>query len=320
MTFHILVTARSFANTPGPHHDYLRDNDCNVDLRAPQHPMSAAELGELIPGYDGAILGLDSCDASVIEKADKLRVISRQGVGLDEVDLKAAARKNIAVTTTPGTNGSAVAELTIGLIFALARSIPLVAQAMRTGETKRPAGWELSGKTLGVIGFGAIGRAVGVKAAALGMTILAYDPFWTQDVPGAERSDLESLLARADVVTLHSALTPDTANLINAERLEHMKKGAYLINTARGGLVDETALYDALKSGKLGGAAADAFVNEPPTGSPLLTLDNFIATPHIGATTREASLAMSLMAAQNLVAVLQGDDCPNIVNRDLLKK
>lgn len=315
VSYHILVTARSFANTPGKHQDMLRENGCHVDLRAPSHPYKPEQLREMIGGYDGVILGLDACDAAVIERADKLKVISRYGVGVDAVDLQAAVRKKIVVTNTPGANMLGVSELTLGLLFALARQIPQVAMAAKNGAWTRPTGWELSGKTLGVIGFGAIGRDVGKKAVALGMKVLAYDPFWKGEMSGVENVSLERLIAEADVITLHCALTPDTANLINDERIGQMKDGAYVINTARGELIDEDALYNSLKVGKLGGAAVDAFRVEPPTDSPLLTLDNFIAIPHLGATTRESVERMALMASQNLLAVLRGEACAFVVNR-----
>jgi D-3-phosphoglycerate dehydrogenase len=320
MSYRILVTARSFCNTPGAHHDFLREHGCAADLRAGANPLTADQLRDLIPGYDGAILGLDHCDASVIECADRLKVISRYGVGVDEVDLEAASRRGILVTNTPGANQTAVAELTIGLLFALARDIPGVASASRTGQWKRSAGWELTGKTLGIIGFGAIGRDVARRAHALGMRVLAYDPVWRGEAEGAQPADLTTVLREADVISLHCALTPETQDLINAQTLSQMKPGAHLINTARGGLVDEVALYDALQSGRLGGAAADTFKQEPPTGSPLLTLDNFIATPHIGATTRESVLRMSMMSAQNLVAALRGEPCDYIVNAERLRR
>jgi D-3-phosphoglycerate dehydrogenase len=319
MTFRVIATARSFCNSDGPHHEFLRQNGCEVERCAKEHPYSAAELRDLISGCDGVILGLDDCDASVIDRADRLRVISRYGAGVDQVDLEAAARRGIAVTNAPGANRIAVAELCIGLMFALARTIPQVAQAARNGVWKRSAGWELSGKTLGIVGFGEIGREVAARALALGMRVLAYDPFWRGDMTGAERADLPTVIQQSDVITLHCALTPETENLINAERIAQMRHGVYVINTARGQLVDERALYEALKTGKVAGAAADVFRDDPPVDNPLLTLDNFIATPHIGATTRESVQRMSMMAAQNLVAVLLGQPCDHVVNADALK-
>jgi D-3-phosphoglycerate dehydrogenase len=320
MLYRILATARSFCNTPGEHHAWLKSQGCVVDLRPPTNPMTPAELGALLPGYDGVVLGLDSCDESALVNADRLKVISRYGAGYDQVDLEAAARRGIAVTNTPGANQIAVAELTIGLMFALARQLPLIASAARQNTWKRLIGLELTGKTLGLIGFGAIGREVARRALGLGMQVIAHDPFFKGDFPGVELSPLEEVIRRAHIISLHAALTPENHHLINADRLAQMQPGALLLNTARGGLVDEAALYAALASGKLRGAAMDAFEQEPPENSPLLTLDNFIATPHIGATTHESVERMALMAARNLLAVLRGEPCESIVNADLLRK
>lgn len=319
MAFRVIATARSFCNTDGPHHTFLRENGCELERCAREHPLRADELRDIIAGCDGAILGLDACDASVIERADRLRVISRFGVGVDQVDLAAASRRGIAVTNTPGANKIAVAELCLGLMFALARNIPQVTTAARGSTWKRAAGWELTGKTLGIVGLGEIGREVAVRGQALGLTVLAYDPFWTGEMPGISRVDLAALFRESDIVTLHCALTPETRHLINAERIGQMRRGACIINTARGDLVDEAAVYEALQSGQLAGAAADVFHEDPPTNNPLLTLDNFLATPHIGATTRESVQRMSMMAAQNVVAVLYGKPCDYVVNAAALE-
>ncbi len=318
-TYRVVVTARSFANTPGVHHDYLRENGCTVDLRAGAHPLNAAELAALIGGYEGAILGLDVCDSSVIERAHQLRTIARYGAGVDQIDLAAAAARGIVVTNTPGANRIGVAELCLALIFALARHIPKAATAAQSNAWHRATGWELSGKTIGLIGLGQIGREVAVRAAALGMTVLAYDPFSSTETLHVQRVDLNTLLEKSHVVSLHCALTPDTENLIDAPHIMRMRDGAYLINTARGPLVDEAALLGALQSGKLAGAAADALRDDPPTGSPLLALDNFIYTPHMGATTRESIERTALLTVQNLVAVLRGEPCPHVVNPAVMR-
>lgn len=315
MAFRVLATARSFCKSDGPHHAYLRDNDCEVDLHPPDHPMSAAELAELVPGYDGLILGLDDCNADVIARADRLRVISRYGSGVDKVDVNAATARGIVVTNTPGVNRIAVAELTIGLMFCLARRIPQMVNNVRAGVWTRAQGWELYGKTLGLIGLGAIGREVAARAHALGMHVIANDPYSAGILDrNADLVDLETLLREAHIISLHCATTPETANLINAERLALVRDGAYLVNTARGELVDEGALYDALVSGKLAGAASDVFHNEPPEGSPLLALDNFLPTLHIAGTTQESVQRMAMLAAQNVVDVLRGDISGYAVN------
>jgi D-3-phosphoglycerate dehydrogenase len=314
MVFRVLATARSFCKSNGPHHDFLRQNDCEVTLHPPISPLSSAELLPLIPGYEGVILGLDSCDAAVIGAADRLRVISRYGTGVDRVDVDAATQHGIAVTTTPGVNRVAVAELAIGLMFSLARSIPQVVINTRNGVWERVHGWELHGKMLGLVGFGAIGREVATRAVALGMDVLVYDPFSTIDLPGVQAVDLPELLQGADIVSLHCAVTTETEGLINAERIAQMRDGAYLVNTARGELVDEDALYQALTSGKLAGAASDVFRHEPPEGSPLLTCNNFLATLHMGGTSRESTLRMAMLAAKNLVEVLNGIPNHHVIN------
>jgi D-3-phosphoglycerate dehydrogenase len=313
MTFRILATPRSFCNTPGPHLDLLEAAGCEVVRKAGEHPLSSAALAALIPGFDAAILGLDQCDAAVFAAADRLKTIARFGVGVDAIDRVAAAAHGVVITNTPNTNHLAVAELTIGLLFALARQIPAVAASARAGLFRRHTGWELSGKTLGVLGFGAIGRAVAERAHLLGMRVLACDPFWDGEAYFAVNAPLETLWREADAVSLHLPYTPETAGLISGEVLDRMRPGAVIVNTARGGLIDEDALYERLVSGHIGGAALDAFAHEPPTGSPLLTLDNVIATPHMGGSTREAVARTGLLAARNCLAVLRGEPTPHIV-------
>lgn len=317
MTYRVLATARSFCKSEGPHHDYLREHACEVDLKPPDHPYSEAELADLIPGYDGVILGLDHCSSSVIAAADRLKVISRYGSGVDKVDIDAATQAGIVVTNTPGVNQVSVAELALGLMFSLARSIPQVAHRAWNDHFERIRGWELTGKTLGIIGMGKIGHEVAARANGLGMRVLGYDPF-IDSAPDAEMVSLDVLLAQSHIVTLHMPATPDTRDFINAERIASMRDGAYVINTARGELVDEGALYQALQDGKLGGAASDVFREEPPAGNPLLTLENFIPTMHMAGTTREAVERMALLASENLVAVLRGDPCEHILNSEAL--
>ncbi|MDX2136811.1 MAG: phosphoglycerate dehydrogenase [Chloroflexota bacterium] len=312
-SFRVLVTARSFAKTPGAHHDWLAAHGCHVDLRAAEQPLNSAALAALLPGYDGVILGLDHCDAAALAQADRLRVISRYGVGVENVDLAAAAARGIIVTNTPNTNNISVAELAIGLLFALARQIARMAAGAQQGDFTRYTGIELTGKTLGVAGFGAIGREVARRALGLGMHVIAYDPYYQGDWGAVEPVDLPALWARLWALSLHLPLTPTTTHLVNADTLKQMQSGSFLINTARGGLVDEAALYDALRLGNLAGAAMDVFATEPPTDSPLLTLPTFIATPHAGGATREAIARMALLAAENLVAVLNGVECPDTV-------
>ena len=319
MTYRVLATARSFCNTPGPHLEYLEANDCEVVKAARSHPLSSHELALMIPGFDGVILGLDSLDARVLEHADRLRVISRYGVGVSEVDIEGASERGIAVTNTPGANALGVAELTIGLMYSLARALPRTVELARRNEWVRHTGWELTGKTLGVIGLGTIGREVAKRARGVGMHVIGFDPV-VRELEGVEIMGFEALLSQAHVVSLHAALSDATRHLMDADRINKMRDGAFLINTARGGLVDQGALEEALLTGKLAGAAADTLEDDPPEDHPLLQLENFLYTPHVGASTVESVERAGMMAAQNLVAVLRGEPCGFVVNREALER
>ena len=308
----ILATPRSFAKATEAQ-ELLQSHGCIVDLFSKERPLLSQELAQKIPSYDALIVGLDHCNAEVIQAADKLKVISRNGAGYDRVDIEAASSKNILVAYAPGTNTLGVAELTMGLMYSIARDIPKIASNAKQGQWQRTTGWELAGKTLGLIGLGAIGREVAKRALANDMHVIAYDPY-TTPYSSVELTSLGTVLEQADILSLHTALTPETQNLITAKGLAQMKTGAYLINTARGELIDEIALYDALKSGKLSGAAIDAFATEPPEDSPLLTLENVIATPHIGANTKESVSRANLQAAKNVLDILQGRENAFILN------
>ncbi len=258
-------------------------------------------------------------DAVLLEKARKLRVIGRAGIGVDNIDLDAATRKGIAVMNTPGANAVAVAEHTFALALALARHIPRANQLMHAGRWEKKAlqGSELRGKTMGVVGLGRIGMEVARRAHAFGMKVVAHDPFVSPEVAreaGIQLLSLDHVLAAADYLSLHLALTPQSAGLINSETLRKMKKGARLINCARGELVDEAALAEALKSGHLAGAALDVFAHEPPQGSPLLGMDNVIATPHIAGSTQEAQEAVGYQIAAQVREYLRRGVIQNAVN------
>jgi len=308
----VVATARSFCAQDGPHQQLVRDAGFDLVLAAGDEPLTAAELTRVAADADGLILGLDRCDASVFEGAPRLRVVARYGVGTDTVDLDAAERHGVIVTNTPGANTVAVAELTLGLMLALARDLPGAVASARAGGWRRTRGWELAGKTLGLIGLGRIGQAVAARAAAFGMHVVGHDPF-ASEVERVERVELDALWPRADVISLHLGLSDDTRHLIDADVLRRCKPSAVIVNTARGGLIDERALADALREGRLAGAAADAFEHEPPTGSPLLDLPTFLPTPHLGATTREAGHHMGVAAAESVIAVLSGAEPNHVV-------
>lgn len=272
--------------------------------------LTEAEMEERIGEVDGLIVGVDPVSRRVVEKAVRLRAISKYGVGIDNIDLDAIKERRILFSTTPGTNSVSVAELAVALFLTCARHICFSVQHVKSGAWKRKPGMELTGKTLGLVGCGTIGREVASRARGLSMGVLVFDPY-LKDPESLQRDAVEQvpfndLLSRSDFVSLHVPLTQETRKMIGRPQLERMKPDAYLINTARGELIDEKALCEALKTGEIAGAACDVFSHEPPGAHPLLQLDNFILTPHIGAHTREAVLRTARAATQNLIDMLQG--------------
>lgn len=258
-------------------------------------------------------------DAGLLEKAGKLRVIGRAGVGVDNIELEPATRKGIAVMNTPGANAVAVAEITIGLMLSMARFLPRANELMHQGkwEKKSLQGTELRGKTLGIVGLGKIGLEVAKRARAFSMEIIAHDPFVSAAIAkdyGIRLASLDELYAAADYVSLHVGLTPQTQNMINAESLRKMKKGVRLVNCARGELIDETALAEALKAGQVASAALDVFVKEPLKDSPLQQMENVILTPHIAGSTNEAQEAVGHQIALQVKEYLKHGVIQNAVN------
>lgn len=274
-------------------------------------PLKSQELKLLLPGCDGYIAGLDEIDANALEGADQLRVIARYGVGVDCVDLAAAAARSIVVTNTPLANALSVAELTVGLMLSLARSIPDLVGETRAGGWPRKTGVTLSGKTIGLIGLGAIGKYVATRLRAFGCKVAAYDPAADTTFAaehGVELAPLDEVIRRADFLSLHVPLLPTTLGMVDAAFLGKMKRGAFLVNTARGELIDEAALLAALESGHLRSAALDAFSQEPPPADhPLLKLPQVLVTPHAGAHTDGAIDSMGWGALHDCLAVLRGE-------------
>ena len=312
----ILITPTSFLKNPQA--KAMVEAFADEIVYNPQtRPLEAGEIIELLEGVDGYIAGLDYITAEVINRApESLKVISRYGAGVDRVDLDAAKAKGITVTNTPGTNAVAVCELAFGLMLCLARAIPRLDKAVKNGEWPRNNGIELAGKTLGVVGFGAIGRNLATRAKAFGMDVIAYDPYFDAAFAaqhGVAQKSLDEVISGADFISLHVPLTKETKYMIGEDAISRMKTGAFIINTARGGLVDEAAAATAIKSGKIGGIGLDAYEAEPVTDSPLFGLDNVVMTPHTGAHTNEAIAGMGLMAAENLINVLQGKACRYII-------
>lgn len=309
--FQVLVTPTSYArNDPNLRSD-LEAKVGVVIYNTTGRPLSFQELLEKSKECDGYIAGLDDINREVIEAADRLKVIARYGVGVDNVDLEAAREKGIVVTNTPGANSASVAELTVGLILSLTRNIFPAVQATKMGEWPRMRGVSLVGKTIGLLGFGSIGRQVASRLQGFNCTVIACDP--TYDVEAAEALGVEfrsedELLRNSDILSLHLPLSAQTKEMINKELLGKMKPGALFINTSRGELIDEGALLKALKSGQLSGAALDVFAKQPPGADhPLLALPQVIATPHIGAHTDGATNAMGWLALKDCLAVLRGE-------------
>ena len=275
-------------------------------------PLRSEEVARLLPGVDGYIAGVDTVDRAALTGADRLKIIARYGVGVDSVDLVAAQEKGVVVTNTPGANAVSVAELTVGLMLALARQIPEGAAALRQGGYPRLSGVSLEGKTVGLVGFGAIGKQVARRLAGFDCRLLAFDPYPDAEVAAAHRVEilpLDDLLAQSDFVSLHLPLLPSTQRLVNRDFLARMRRGAFLLNTARGEIVDEAALLEALQSGHLRGAALDVFAVEPPNAAnPLLALKQVIPTPHLGSQTDGATNRMGWMALEECLAVLRGEE------------
>lgn len=306
----VLVTPRSFGLHDGGLREELEERVTEVRyLPSPGLPSSEAiaALGDV----DGWIAGLDRIDSAVIAAGrPRLRVIARYGIGTDHIDLTAAAASDVTVTNTPGANSGAVAELTIGFLLALARSIPDADRQVKAGRLARVQGRSVAGMTLGLVGFGAIGQEVARRAKALGCEILAHDPACDQTAAaeiGVEIVSLAQLLERSSAVSLHVPALPDTVGMVDAEFCRRMRPDSFLINTARGQLLDENALVDALECRHLAGAALDCLVTEPPApDNPLVAREDVIVTPHIGAHTDAALDAMGRMALDQCLAVLEG--------------
>ncbi|GAA2264550.1 2-hydroxyacid dehydrogenase [Streptomyces ruber] len=303
-----LITTPTFARHAAEPWQLLADGGAGPLRPYEETALPTTELPRWIADADALIAGMDPVTAEVMDAAPRLKVIAKHGVGTDTIDLDAARERGIPVVCAPGSNSRAVAEYAFGLILDATRRITASHTAVMAGGWPKHFGPELHGKTLGVVGFGRIGRLVAGYAQAFGMRVLAHDPYVPGDavtVTGAEPADLDTLLGRADVVTLH--LPPAGEPLLTAARLATMKRGAVLVNAARGDLVDDTALAEALHSGHLAAAALDAFAAEPlPHGHPLRTAPGVTLTSHMAACTPEANRAMGLMVAEDVLRVLAG--------------
>lgn len=297
--------------------------EIDVDVKVGMKPD---ELKACIGDYHGLIVrSATKVTREIIEAADNLKVVGRAGTGVDNIDIEAATEKGIVVMNTPGGNTVAAAEHAISMMLAAARKIPQAHSKLKAGKWDKKSfmGIEVHNKVLGVVGMGRIGSLVCEMAQGLGMSVIAYDPYLSHD--GAKKMgvtlvDLDELFSQADFISIHAPATPETKNLINADAFSKMKDGAVLVNCARGGIVDEDALYDALKSGKLAAAALDVFAQEPlPADSPLLELDNLVVTPHLGASTREAQEVVAVAIVHQIIEYLTKGIIKNAVNVPSIK-
>ena len=312
----VLITSRSFGKIGDSAKKVL--TDAGIEITNISADFDQAHFEKIIPEYDALIIGAHDFSEADMERCPNLKIICKHGVGLDNIHVNKAKELGIAVCNAPGTNSNAVADLALGLMLSVCRKISHSAALVREGVWKSHIGEDVCGKTVGLLGFGAIAKGVARRARGFGMKILAYDPFVTQlpeEFEGwVELCDMDKVITTCDILSVHIPLTPETKGIISTKELAKMKQGSYVINTARGGIVDEMALYEALKSGYLNGAAMDVVESEPMTPDhPLLSLDNVVVTPHIAMYSKEAINAVSMICAENVVACLTGGQMINRV-------
>lgn len=301
---------------------FREDPEIEVDVKLKQ---TEDEICAIVDQYHAIVVRSDTkITKKILDKAEQLKVVGRAGVGVDNIDVQAATQKGVVVVNTPDGNTIAACEHTMAMMMALARHIPQADSSLRQGQWNRSkfVGVELRNKTLGIVGYGKIGTEVGKRSKAFGMKVLVYDPFVTQEVAkkaGVESVPLELLLSECDFITVHMPLTPETKHMIGAAQIAKMKDSVRLLNVARGGIIDEAALYEAIVSKKVAGAALDVYENEPQTQSPLFTLPEVIVTPHLGASTEEAQVNVAIDVAHEIVRVLHGEPVLNAVNIPFIK-
>lgn len=307
----IAITPRSLSDGTSPHFKLLAQAGYKLIYPAPGRQPTVDEIKAFLPQCVGYLAGVEPIPAEALEMAKQLKVISRNGTGIDNIDLDTAEQLGIRIMRTPAANARGVAELTLALMLGGARHIPASCRTIKDGGWSRTKGVELQGRTLGLIGCGAIGKIVAEIALALGMQVLAYDLYPDPDFnpgEGFRFAALEDLFSRADVISLHVPAAPDKKPIITRERLAQVKPGVFIINTARNELVDDGAVLEALENGTVAGLATDVFATEPPQLNELLGHDRVITTPHIGGFTQESVDRATRGAVDNLLAVLEGND------------
>jgi D-3-phosphoglycerate dehydrogenase len=302
--------------------EILRAAGLEVDVNGKGKALTEEELLAVIENYEAVIVGTDPITAGVIQKGKKLKIIAKNGVGYDNIDVKAATQQGVYVTITPGTVEKTVADSTFALMLALARNITLGDAAIRKGEWPRLVGMDIWNKKLGLIGLGRIGKNVVMRAKGFSMEVYAYDPYPDAEFCeqyGVHLVPLDELFKLCDLISIHAPLMESTKHIVDERAFSLMKPEALLINTSRGELVDERALYRALKEKKIAGAAIDVFSKEPPeVDFPLFELENALLTPHIAGYSRDGIASMGVMVAESVVAALKGEVPPNLVNKELV--
>ena len=305
----VLITPKSFKAYKDKAFKMLIEAGYTPVINEYNRTLTEEEMIEMSEEVEGILIGIDPITSKVLQRAKNLKAISKYGSGLDNIDLEKAEELNIKVRKALGANSISVAELAVGLMFSLARSIPLSAASTKNNGWDRKMGVELAGKTAGVLGGGYIGREFAKRAVGLGMKVIIYDPYFNDEAflkqYDVKLLSFDEVIETSDFISLHLPLGKDTMHIMNESVFKRMKNTSYMINTSRGELVDEEALYNALINGEIAGAAQDVFSSEPPKGDEkLLKLDNFILTSHIGAFTKESVEKMVLIATQNLIDML----------------
>ena len=312
----VLITSTSFGKKVREPLDLLRSKGYAIRLNELGRPLAPQELIERLADCEGCIAGLDHFTAEVFCACPKLRIVARYGAGVDRVDLKAAADAGVTVTNTPEANSDSVADLAVGLMLAAARKIPAADRLVRAGQWENLYGTALSGKTVGLAGLGRIGRRVAARVQGFSCRVLGYDPFVGDAAVhqmGIQPVPLDTLLAESDFLSLHLPVNHETRGFLGREQFRKMKPSAILVNTARGELVDQEALLEALRSGRMRGAGLDAHSQEPPDAALFESMDNVVLTPHMGSYTEEALAKMGMDSVQSLIAFFEGRRPPNVV-------
>jgi D-3-phosphoglycerate dehydrogenase / 2-oxoglutarate reductase len=319
----VLVTTRSFGREVPEPLERLRKAGCTILEWREGSGLPETDLAAKAAEADAWIVAFHPIGAALMDAAPRLRIIAKHGVGVDNIDLQAAADRGIIVSTAPSANDQAVADLTMALLLSLLRRVPEANASVKSGRWERFLGFGLCGKVMGIVGLGRIGQNVARRAKGFGVDLVGADPVWPEDAAGEigiRRVTPDELFARSDLISLHAPLTPETQGLIDESALTRMKPGVWIVNTSRGKVVNEKAMYEALRSGKVAGYATDVFEAEPPTGSPLLSLPNVVATPHMGTHTRESLRLMGDRAADAVLRALRGERPEFVVNPEVFDR